>query len=94
MKLSDRVYSDVWGPSRHPTINKKPYYVLFIEDYLWESVLCLMNTKDKEVFQKYKPYVMMHCQRNGHTKALISDRGSEYTNNGVEKYLAHQGMKC
>ena len=49
-KLGDRVYSDVWGPSRHLTIDKKQYYVSFTDDYSRESVLYLMRTKD-EVFK-------------------------------------------
>ena len=48
-KLGDRVYSNVWGPSRHLTIDKKQYYVSFIDNYSQESVLYLMQTKD-EVF--------------------------------------------
>jgi hypothetical protein len=43
-ELGDRVYSEVWGPSRHLTINKKTYYVSFTDDFSRESVLYLMKT--------------------------------------------------
>ena len=50
-KLSEKVYSDVWGPSRHPTIDKKTHYVSFIDDHSRESVIYLMSLKD-QVFEK------------------------------------------
>ena len=72
--LGERVYSDVWGPSRHLTINKKSYYVSFIDDCSRESVIYLMNSKD-QVFQKYKLYAaMMLRQWNVHIKTLVSDQ--------------------
>ena len=37
-KLGEKVYSDVWGPSRHLTTDKKSYYVSFIDNYSRESV--------------------------------------------------------
>ena len=33
-KIGDRLYSDIWGPLRHPMINKKCDYISFIDDYL------------------------------------------------------------
>ena len=57
-KMGDRIYSDVWGPSRHQTIDKKYYCISFTDDYSRESVIYLMKTKD-EVFQKYKLYEAM-----------------------------------
>ena len=57
-KLGEKVYSDVWGPSRHLTTDKKSYYVSFIDDYSRESVIYLMSSKD-QVFSKYKLYEAM-----------------------------------
>ena len=72
-KLGEKVYSDVWGPSRHLTTNKKSYYVSFIDNYSRESVIYLMSSKD-QVISKYKLYeVMMHWQRNVCVKTLFSD---------------------
>ena len=52
-----------------------------------------MNAKD-QAFDKYKLYVaMMHCQKDVHIKALVTDRGGEYTSSAFEKYLAEQGTK-
>ena len=52
-KLDEKVYSDVWGPSRHLRTDKKSYYVSFIKDYSGELVIYLMSSKD-QVFSKYK----------------------------------------
>ena len=57
-KLGEKVYSDVWGPPRHLTIDKKLYYVSFTDDYSRESVIYLMGSKD-QVFLKYKLYKPM-----------------------------------
>ena len=50
-KLGEKVYSDIWGLSRHLTTDKKSYYVSFIDDYSRESVIYLMSSKD-QVFSK------------------------------------------
>ena len=77
-KLGEQVYSDVWGPARHLTINKKLYYISFINDYSRESVIYLMNTKD-QAFDKYKLYAaMMYHQRDVYIKTLVTDRGGKY----------------
>ena len=92
-KPGDRVYSDVWGPARHATLNKQFYYVSFTDDNGHESVLYLMRTKD-EAFCKYKlSEVMVNRQRNVHIKELVTDQGGEYTSNEFETYLKEQGMK-
>ena len=71
--IRDKIYSDVWGPSRHLTIDKKSYYVSFTNDHSRESVLYLMNTKD-QVFSKYKLYEAMMLRQHGvHIKTLLSD---------------------
>jgi transposase InsO family protein len=83
----------VWGPARHTTINKKSYYISFIDDCSRESVINLMGKKD-EAFAKYKLYeAMMLRQRDVHIKSLVSDRGGEYTSNEFEDHLARQGTK-
>ena len=72
-KLAEKVYSDIWGPSRHPTIDEKTYYVSFINNYSRESIIYLMNLKD-HVFEKYKLYeAMMLRQQDVCVKTLLSD---------------------
>ena len=86
--MGDRIYSDVWGPSRHQTIDKKYYYISFTDDYSRESVIYLMN----KAFQKYKLYkAMLACQRGIQIKILIMDRGGKYTSAEFNKHLGNQG---
>ena len=90
-KKGDRIYSDVWGPSRHQNIDKKYYYISFTDNYSRESVIYLMKTKDK-AFQKYKLYkAMLAWQRGIQIKILIIDRGGKYTSTEFNKYLESQG---
>ena len=71
--LGNRIYTDVWGPACHATINNKYYYISFIDNYSRESVIYLMKQKS-EAFEKYKIYeVMMNMQRNAKIKSLVSD---------------------
>jgi transposase InsO family protein len=92
-KFGDRIYSDVWGPSRHLTIDKKSYYVSFIDDYSRELVIYLMANKS-ETFLKYKLYEALRLrQRDAHIKTLVSNRGGEYTSSEFKEYLAKQATK-
>ena len=45
-KLGEKIYSNIWGPSRHLTTDKKSYYVSFIDDHSRESVIYLMSSRD------------------------------------------------
>ena len=72
-KVGEKVYSDIWGPSRHLTTDKKSYYVSFIDDYSRELVIYLMSSKD-QVFAKYKLYkAIMSWQQDVCVKTLFSD---------------------
>ena len=77
-KLGEKVYSDIWGPSRYLMMDKKSYYVSFIDDYSRESVIYLISSKD-QVFMKYKLYeAIMLCQQDVCVKTLFSDQGGKY----------------
>ena len=90
-ELGEHVYTDVWGPAHHVTINNKYYYISFTDDYLRESVIYLMKHKS-EAFEKYKIYeAMIKTQRNVKIKSLVSDRGGEYTSCEFKQHLDKQG---
>jgi transposase InsO family protein len=89
--LGKHIYTDVWGPFHHTTINNKYYYISFTDDYSRESVIYLMKNKSK-AFKKYKLYeVMMKMQWNVKIKSLVSDQGGEYTSHEFKNYLDKQG---
>jgi hypothetical protein len=71
--IGEHIYTDVWGPSHHATINQKYYYISFMDNYLRESVIYLMKNKS-EAFEKYKIYEMMTKKQPGvEIKCLLSD---------------------
>ena len=77
-KLGEKIYSNVWGLSRHITTYKKLYYVPCIDDYSRESVIYLMSSKD-QVFTKYKLYkAMMLQQRDMCQNSLLRLRRQVY----------------
>ena len=85
--MGEKVFSNIWGPSRHLTTDKKLYYVSFIDDYSRESVIYLMSSKD-QVFSKFKLYkAMMFRQQDVCVKTFFSDQGGEYTSKEFEDYL-------
>ena len=92
-KLGEKLYSNVWGPSRHLRSDKKSYYVSFIDDYSRESVIYLMSSKD-QVFSKHKLYEAMMCRKwKVYIKILVSDQGGKYSSKEFEDYLSRKGIK-
>ena len=66
-------------------MDKKTYYVSFINDYSRESLIYLMSSKD-QVFTKYKLYeAMMLCQWDVCIKTVYEQE--------FEDYLAQKGTK-
>ena len=92
-KLGEKVYSNVWGPSRHLMTDTKSYYVSFIDNYLRESVIYLMSSKD-QVFSKYKLYEAMMLWAAGcmRQNSLLKSRGRVYKQ-GIQYYLSRKGTK-
>ena len=90
-KLEEKVYSNVWEPSRH--LNKKLYHVYFTDNYSRESVIYLMGLKD-QVFSIYKLYkVMMLRQQDVCVKTLVSNHGGKYTSKEFKDYLTQKGKR-
>jgi hypothetical protein len=52
----DKIYSDLWGPSRTATIGGQKYYVTFTDDFSHYTRLKLLRTKDKTL-DAYKMFV-------------------------------------
>nr|CAN63629.1 hypothetical protein VITISV_018697 [Vitis vinifera] len=58
------IHSDVWGPSKVPTLSGSRWFVTFIDDCTRMTWLCLMKTKDEVnlLFQKF--HKMIETQYN------------------------------
>ena len=72
------IHSDVWGPSKVPTLSGSHWFVTFIDDCTKMTWLCLMKTKDEVnlLFQKF--HKMIETQYNAKVRVLRSDNGGEY----------------
>ncbi|KAJ9707195.1 hypothetical protein PVL29_002269 [Vitis rotundifolia] len=72
------IHSDVWGPSKVPTLSRSCWLVTFIDDCTRMTWLCLMKTKDEVnlLFQKF--HKMIGTQYNAKVRVLHSDNGGEY----------------
>ena len=76
----DLVYSDVWGPSPHLSINGNKYFVQFLDDstkFVW---IFFLSTKS-QVFDVFKYFhKMVSTQFGRNIKTLQTDWGGEYRN--------------
>ncbi|RVW92416.1 Retrovirus-related Pol polyprotein from transposon RE1 [Vitis vinifera] len=80
------IHSDVWGPSKVPTLSGLRWFVTFIDDCTRMTWLCLMKTKDEvNLFQNF--HKVIETQYNAKVLVLRSDNGGEYQSSVLQKYL-------
>ena len=89
--ILDYVHSDLWGPSRKPSIGGSRYMLTIIDDYsrkVWPYYL-----KDKsEAFSAFKEWkVMIENQTEKKVKKLRTDNGMEFCSNEFKSYCKSQG---
>ncbi|WJZ83402.1 hypothetical protein VitviT2T_003088 [Vitis vinifera] len=81
------IHSNVWDPSKVPTLSGSRWFVTFIDDCTRMRWLCLMKTKD-EVNLLFKNFhKMIETQYNAKVRVLRSDNGGEYQSSDLQKYL-------
>jgi hypothetical protein len=81
------IHSDVWGPSRISTINKKRWFVSFIDDHTRLTWLYLMKDKS-EVEGLFKQFFeMVKTQFHTSVQVLRTDNGTKYFNQYLDKFL-------
>ena len=86
------IHSDVWGPSKEPTISGMRYFVSFIDDCTRLSWISLLRTKYEvfSVFQNFHTFVQ--TQYNGIIRILRSDNGGEYVNHVFQDFFKTHGI--
>ena len=86
------IHSDVWGPSKVPTLSGSRWFVTFIYDCTRMTWLCLMKTKDEVnlLFQKF--HKMIEARYNAKVWVLRSDNDGEYQSSDLQKYLEGHGI--
>lgn len=89
----DVIVSDVCGPFPTETINKKRYFVTFIDAHSKYTETFLMREKS-EVTQVAMDYLeKLHTKHGKWPKIFRSDRGKEYLNERFQRYLLRRGIK-
>ena len=76
--ILEYIHSDVWGPSKTPSLGRKHYFVTFFDDFSRRVWVYTMRTKDEvlRVFLKWK--TMIENQTGKKIKRLRTDNGGEY----------------
>ncbi|BBH05042.1 HXXXD-type acyl-transferase family protein [Prunus dulcis] len=86
------VHSDVWGPSRVPTISGFKWFMTFIDDCTRMTWVFPLKQKS-EVTAKFKLfYQYVATQFDKKITTLRSDNGGEYVNHDLHTFLSQHGI--
>jgi len=92
-KLGEVIHSDVAGPMEVESIGHSRWYVIFKDDATDFRVICFMQNKS-DVLEKFKTFEAAVRNRFGRPiRVLRTDRGQEYVNNEMKKYLELKGIE-
>lgn len=91
-KILEYVHSDLWGPSRTPTLGGARYFMTIIDDLPRKVWIYLLKTKDEafNVFKNWK--ITVERQTGKKVKALRTDNGLEYVSNEFSNYCKSEGI--
>ena len=85
------IHSDVWGPSKIPTMGRSWWFVTFIDDCTRMTWLCLMKSKSEVNLLIQKFYKTTRTQYNAQIQVLWSDNGKEYECLELQHFLEYHG---
>lgn len=91
--LLSLIHTDICGPMQTSTPGGKRYLVTFIDDFSRYTFVYLLSNKS-DVPNVLKQYVaLVQNQLGKKVKTIRSDRGGEYLNTHLRRYLADEGIK-
>ena len=81
------IHSDIWGPSRIPTLYGKIWFITFIDDHTRLTWLYLLREKSEitDVFKKN--YALINTQFNEKIRIFQSDNGWEYVSTFLGQFF-------
>ena len=87
------IHSDVWGPTRIPTLSGARYFVTFIDECTRMTWISLLSNKGdvSSVFQEL--YKMVSTQYQCKIRVLQSDNGGEYLNSTLKSFCFEHGIR-
>src|ERR1700733_3648096 len=87
------VHSDICGPMHVSSIGGARYFLTFIDDFTRYSVVYFLKSKT-EVLGKFKEYKsFVENQTGTRIKAIRTDNGTEYVNEGFLGFLRSSGIR-
>lgn len=92
-EILELVHTDICGPMQTVTPGGNRYFMTMIDDYSKYTVLYLLKNKS-EATGKIKEYVkFVQTKFRCTPKVIRSDRGGEYVNEELSKFLRNEGIK-
>nr|KYP40247.1 Retrovirus-related Pol polyprotein from transposon TNT 1-94 [Cajanus cajan] len=88
----DVIHSDVWGPSRVPSLLGHRYYVTFIDDFSRCTWIFLMKNRSElfNIFQSF--YSEIKTQFGKVIRILRSDNAKEYFSDCFKSFMTSHGI--
>jgi transposase InsO family protein len=86
------VVMDLCGPISIPTNDGSKYVATFTDDYSGLSVVRLLKTKDAVVDVVKDVLTQLETQSKHKLRAIRTDRGLEYLNQRLDRWLADKGV--
>lgn len=85
------VHSDIWGPSRLPTLGGARYYVVFVDDYSRYTWIYLFHNRSAllKIYQEFS--TMIQTQFSTTIKRFRADSGGEFQSGPFTELLASRG---
>ena len=91
--ILDYVHSDVWGPTKEPSIGGSRYFVTFVDDFSKKVWVYLLKHKS-EVFAKFRIWkAEVENQTGRKIKYLRYDNGTEYTDKKFTQFCGENGVQ-
>lgn len=86
------VHTDIWGPSRTPSLNGYCYFVIFVFDYSRMTWIFLMKNRSELPNVVLKFYNEIFVQFDKRIKVIRSDNALEYTKNVMQTFCNERGL--
>lgn len=86
------IHSDVWGPSKIPTVTGAKWFISFIDDHTRITWVFLMKEKSEvaTIFKNFNS--MIKTQFQTRVQILRTDNGKEFVNNSLVEYCLSEGI--
>jgi hypothetical protein len=89
----DMIHSDLMAHFLHPSINKKRYMLIFVDDFSRFTWIFFLRQKSK-VFQHLKDFkALVETQSRKKIKVLRKNNGGEYVNHEIHNIFHEVGIQ-